>query len=172
MISFLRRLGERFSDLSERYIPDPYVVAILLTFVAVAAALATGAGPRRTMGAWNNGFWTLLPFMASIAVLLMAGDAVAKSPKFTAQLEKLARIPNSPFTAVWFVGFVAMGAAVVSWAIGLIVGAIMAKRVGYECKRKAPPDVPLKATISYSGGRSANSSRRTPAVKAVWLPPP
>jgi short-chain fatty acids transporter len=136
MLSVLRRFGELCSDLSEEYIPDPYVIAILLTFVASAAALVTGAGPQETLVAWNRGVWTLLPFMASIAVLLMAGDAIAKSPKFTSQLEKLARLPNSQFTAVWFVGFVAMAAALVSWAIGLIVGAIMAKRVAYECREK------------------------------------
>ena len=151
MITVLRRMGERFSDLSERYIPDPYVIAIVLTFVAVAAALATGAGPQQTMRAWNNGVWTLLPFMASIAILLMAGDAIAKSPRFTTQLEKLARIPDSQFTAVWFVGFVAMGAAIVSWAIGLIVGAIMAKRVAYECQEKGVEvHYPLLAAAGYT----------------------
>ena len=51
MLAVLRRLGERCSDLSEQYIPDPYVIAIVLTFVAVAAALGTGAGPRQTMTA-------------------------------------------------------------------------------------------------------------------------
>ncbi len=79
MLAVLRRLGERFSDLSERYIPDPYVIAIALTFVAVAAALATGAGSRQTMTAWTNGVWSLLPFMAAISALLMTGDAIAKS---------------------------------------------------------------------------------------------
>ncbi|WP_335999392.1 TIGR00366 family protein [Halorientalis halophila] len=151
MLAILRRLGERCSDLSEEYIPDPYVIAILLTFVAAAAAIATGAGPREIMGAWNGGVWTLLPFMASIAVLLMAGDAIAKSPKFTAQLEKLARVPNSQFTAVWFVGFAAMAAALVSWAIGLIVGAIMAKRVAYECREKGiAVHYPLLAAAGYT----------------------
>ena len=151
MIGLLRRLGERFSDLSEEYIPDPYVIAIVLTFVAVAAALATGASPQGTMRAWNGGVWTLLPFMASIAVLLMAGDAIAKSPKFTTQLERLARIPNSQFTAVWFVSFVAMTAALISWAIGLIVGAIMAKRVAYECREKGiPVHYPLLAAAGYT----------------------
>lgn len=151
MLGLLRRLGERCSDLSEEYIPDPYVIAILLTFIASVAALATGASSRETLGAWNRGVWTLLPFMASIAVLLMAGDAIAKSPKFTRQLEKLARVPNSQFTAVWFVGFVAMAAALVSWAIGLIVGAIMAKRVAYECREKdIKVHYPLLAAAGYT----------------------
>lgn len=180
MLDILRRLGEQFSDLSEQYIPDPYVIAIVLTFVSVAAALATGAGPQRTMRAWNGGVWTLLPFMASIAVLLMAGDAIAKSPKFTAQLEKLARIPNSQFTAVWFVAFVAMGAALVSWAIGLIVGAIMAKRVGYECKREGiPVHYPLLAAAGYTslmvyhGGLTSSVSLMmadTSLIPAAWEP--
>ena len=37
----------------------------------------------------------------------------------------------------------------------------------------APPDVPLSPTIRMSCSSSASRSpRRTPAVKAVWLPPP
>jgi len=180
MLTILRQTGERFSDLSERYIPDPYVIAIILTFVAVAAALATGAGPQQTMRAWNGGVWTLLPFMASIAILLMAGDAIAKSPKFTVQLEKLARVPNSQFTAVWFVAFVAMGAAVISWAIGLIVGAIMAKRVGYECKRKGiEVHYPLLAAAGYTslmvyhGGLTSSVSLMmadSSLIPAAWEP--
>ena len=180
MLTVLRRLGERFSDLSEEYIPDPYVIAIVLTFIATASALATGAGPRETMGAWNRGVWTLLPFMASIAVLLMAGDAIAKSPRFTEQLEKLARIPNSPFTAVWFVSFVAMAAALVSWAIGLIVGAIMARRVAYECREKGiKVHYPLLAAAGYTslmvyhGGLTSSVSLMmadSSLIPAAWEP--
>ena len=180
MIGVLRRLGERFSDLSEEYIPDPYVIAIVLTFFAVVAAILTGAGPQQTMRAWNAGVWTLLPFMASIAILLMAGDAIAKSPRFTTQLERLAQIPNSQFTAVWFVAFVAMVAAVISWAIGLIVGAIMAKRVAYECQRKGiAVHYPLLAAAGYTslmvyhGGLTSSVSLMmadSSLIPAAWEP--
>jgi short-chain fatty acids transporter len=136
MLGFARRLGERFSALSYRFIPDPYVIAILLTFVALAAAIGTGATPTAAFSAWGNGLWGLLPFMAAISVLLMMGDAIAKSPTFTRGLERLARVPDSRFQAVWFTGFVAMVTALVSWGVGLIVGAIMAQRVAYECREK------------------------------------
>jgi short subunit fatty acids transporter len=125
MLSLLRRFGERCSDLSEQYIPDPYVIAIVLTFVATLAALVTGATPREALSAWTGSVWSLLPFMAAISVLLMTGDAVAKSAAFTAGLERLARLPNYRFSAVWFTSFVAVAAALVSWAIGLIVAAIV-----------------------------------------------
>jgi hypothetical protein len=36
----------------------------------------------------------------------------------------------------------------------------------------APPDVPLNAMGSKSSGWFENSSARTPAAKAAWLPPP
>lgn len=151
MLNILRRFGERCSDLSEAYIPDPYVIAIILTFVAGGAAVLTGSGPRETLSAWTGGVWSLLPFMAAISILLMTGDAIAKSPIFTRGLERLARLPNSRFTAVWFTSFVAMAAAVVSWAIGLIVGAIMAKRVGYECQQKGiSVHYPLLAAAGYT----------------------
>ncbi len=151
MLSLLRRFGERCSDLSEAYVPDPYVIAILLTFVAAGAALVTGAGPQTTLTAWTKGVWTLLPFMAAISVLLLTGDAIAKSPTFTRGLERLARLPNSRFSAVWFTAFVAMAASVVSWAIGLIVGAIMAKRVAYECQEKGiSVHYPLLAAAGYT----------------------
>jgi len=151
MLRVLRTVGERCSDLSEEYIPDPYVIAILLTFVAGGAAVITGSGPRATLTAWTTGVWSLLPFMAAISVLLMTGDAIAKSPTFTRGLERLARLPNSRFTAVWFTSFVAMAAAIVSWAIGLIVGAIMAKRVAYECQEKdISVHYPLLAAAGYT----------------------
>ncbi len=118
--------------------------------------------------------------MASIAVLLMAGDAIAKSPKFTSQLEKLARPPNSQFTAVWFVGFVAMAAALVSWAIGLIVGAIMAKRVAYECRERGiAVHYPLLAAAGYTslmiyhGGLTSLVSLMmadSTLIPAAWAP--
>ncbi|MBX0325973.1 TIGR00366 family protein [Halomicroarcula sp. F13] len=147
----VRRLGEWFSDWSLRYIPDPYVIGILLTLLTVASALVSGSAPKETMDAWYTGVWTLLPFMATLSVMLMAGDAIAKSPSVTHALERIASIPNSPFVAVWFTAFVAMVTALVSWAIGLIVGAIMARRVAYECRQKGiKVHYPLLAAAGYT----------------------
>src|SRR5215208_6044846 len=44
----------------------------------------------------------------------------------------------------------------------------------YQTKRAqiAPPEVPLRATISFRLRSSARSRLSTPAAKAEWLPPP
>lgn len=128
--------GEWFSEWSLKYIPDPYAIAILLTLVTFLAVLGIGEGPVDALNAWSGGVWTLLPFMATLAVLLMLGDAIAKSPPITRVLERIAAFPSSQFTAVAFTAFVAMIASLLSWALGLIVGATMAKRVAYEMKRQ------------------------------------
>jgi short-chain fatty acids transporter len=147
----IKRLGEWFSDWSLKYIPGPYVIAIVLTFLTFGAALALGTSPKATLDAWYDGVWTLLGFMATLSVMLMAGDAIAKSPPVTHALERIASLPNSRFIAVWFTSFVAMATALVSWAIGLIVGAIMARRVAYECRRKGiEVHYPLLAAAGYT----------------------
>jgi short-chain fatty acids transporter len=144
-------LGEWFSEWSLRYIPDPYAIAIILTLVTFAATLGVGEGPVGAMDAWFDGVWTLLPFMATLAVLLMAGDAIAKSPAVTRVLERIARVPDTQFRAVAFTAFVAMVASLISWGLGLIVGAVMAKRVGYEMKQKGVAvHYPLLAAAGYT----------------------
>lgn len=144
-------VGNWFSELSLQYIPDPYAIAILLTFLTFAGALGIGESPTAALRAWSGGVWTLLPFMATLAFLLMTGDAIAKSPPVTRILERIAAFPTSQFTAVAFTAFVAMVTSLLSWALGLIVGATMAKRVGYEMKRKGiAVHYPLLVAAGYT----------------------
>ena len=132
----IRRLGEWFAELSLRYVPDPYVLVILLTFLSILSAFLVGAGPLEVFNAWNEGVWTLLVFMAQFSITLMAGDAIAKSPTVTRLLSRIGQLPNSPFTAVWATAVVAMISGLISWGLGLITGAVMAQQVAYWGKRR------------------------------------
>jgi short-chain fatty acids transporter len=151
LLDSVGRVGEWFSEWSLKYIPDPYAIAIVLTFATFLAVLGIGEGPSTAMRAWADGVWSLLPFMATLAVLLMAGDAIAKSPIVTRVLERIAALPSSRFTAVTFTAFIAIVASLISWALGLIVGATMAKRVGYEMKQKGiTVHYPLLVAAGYT----------------------
>lgn len=155
----IRRVGEKFADWAMRYMPDPYVFVIVLTVLAFGAALPlqlqeTGAVVPAVSGvldAWYGGVWTFLTFMAQFAVILMTGDAIAKSPAVTRLLERIARLPESQASAVAFTSFVAMVAALVSWGLGLIVGAVMARQVTYQAqKRGLKLHYPLVAAAGYT----------------------
>ncbi|WP_224270293.1 short-chain fatty acid transporter [Haloprofundus salinisoli] len=132
----VKRLGEWFADIAMEYVPDPYVLVILLTFIAAIGALLVGTSPTGVMDAWFGGVWTLLVFMAQFALTLMVGDAIAKSPAVSRLLRRIAGLPNSQFSAVALTSFVAMLAGLISWAIGLIVGAVIARQVAFRGKER------------------------------------
>lgn len=148
----IRRLGERFADASLKYMPDPYVFVIVLTALAFLGALGVGATPVAAMNAWYDGVWVFLTFMAQFAVILMTGDAIAKSPAVTRLLERIASLPGSRTTAVAFTSLTAMLAGLISWGLGLIVGAVMAKQVAYQGREKGLSlHYPLLAAAGYTG---------------------
>ncbi|WP_224447953.1 short-chain fatty acid transporter [Haloprofundus salilacus] len=130
----IKRLGEWFADIAMEYVPDPYVLVIFLTFIAAVGALLVGTSPTGVMDAWFGGVWTLLVFMAQFSLTLMVGDAIAKSPAVSRLLRRIAGLPNSQFSAVALTSFVAMVAGLISWAIGLIVGAVIARQVAFRGK--------------------------------------
>ncbi|GAA0253731.1 TIGR00366 family protein [Haladaptatus pallidirubidus] len=132
----IKRMGEAFADIAMEYVPDPYVLVILLTLIGAVSALLVGTSPTGVMDAWFGGVWTLLVFMAQFSLTLMIGDAIAKSPAVSRFLRRIADLPNSQFTAVALTSFVAMVAGLISWAIGLIVGAVIARQVAYRGKQK------------------------------------
>ncbi|MFC5970588.1 TIGR00366 family protein [Halomarina salina] len=155
----IRRLGEKFADWAMRYMPDPYVFVIVLTVLASLAAFPlelqeTGGLVPAVSGifdAWYGGVWTFLTFMAQFAVILMTGDAIAKSPAVTRLLERIAKLPKSQASAVAFTSFVAMVAALISWGLGLIVGAVMARQVTYQAQKKGLNlHYPLVAAAGYT----------------------
>lgn len=66
-------------DLFERVIPDPFVLAILITaFVAVVSALfAPHPSFMGIVGGWYKGFFDILTFAFQITLILVTGHAFA-----------------------------------------------------------------------------------------------
>ncbi len=90
----LRRVTRVFVRYAERYIPDPYLYAVLLTFITVAAALIfTPVGPVKVIASWYKGLWAILAFALQMALVLTTGEALAKAPPIKRLLEKLASLP-------------------------------------------------------------------------------
>ncbi|MBR6555700.1 MAG: TIGR00366 family protein, partial [Clostridia bacterium] len=65
-----------------RWLPDPFLFAIILTIVVyVAAMFATGMGPVEILAAWggSSGFWSLLSIAMQMALVLVLGSAMASA---------------------------------------------------------------------------------------------
>ncbi|QCC56540.1 short-chain fatty acid transporter [Natronorubrum bangense] len=162
--SAIERLGIRIANSVERWMPSPFLFAILLTYLVFFAALALGelgiieqaeggtAGPLGLVDHWFDGFWDFLAFAMQMTVILMTGFALAYHPRANAILVRLADIPSTPPQAVVFVAIFSMAIAWIHWGFSLILGAIFAREMGKVAYEKGiDVHYPLLAVSGYMG---------------------
>jgi short-chain fatty acids transporter len=131
-----QRLGQGVANWSERWIPSPFIFAIVLTAIAyVTAIVLTPDGPLENIINWYDGFWALLDFAMQMVLVLVTGYVIADSKQVSGFLARIAAWPDTGAQAAAYVAAVAMVAGYFHWGVGLIVGAIFAifvARSGYE----------------------------------------
>ena len=151
----IARLGLLISRAFRSVMPDPFVLAVLLTFVTVALALLlTPASPGKIVDAWASeaGLWSLLKFGMQMCLILVTGHALATSPPVARLTRRLAQLPTSAASAAALVAVLATTTAVLNWGLGLIVGAVAAREVGAAMHRKGiRVHYPLLAASGYLG---------------------
>ena len=149
----IRRMGSYFSRWADKYMPDPFLFAILLTFLTlILGIIFTDNGPFAMLKHWNKGFWTLLTFSMQMCLILVTGYALATTKVVGRAIEILADIPKTGAGAATLVAFVAIIAAYINWGLGIIVGALMARQValrGYQ--KKVAMHYPLLGAAGYAG---------------------
>ena len=127
----VQRFGEVIADRVERWMPSPFLFAILLTYVAaIAALISEGVSVPEIARSWYGGFWSLLQFAMQMVLILVTGCVVAYHPRVRAGILRLIRIPKNGRQAVVLVGLGSMLTGWVSWGLGLIFGAILAREMG------------------------------------------
>ena len=158
----IARFGYGFSKLAARFVPDPFVIALGLTFVVgcFAAALLIGAGapvtavPGRLFAGWFGGFsdGKLLAFALQMCLVLVTGHALALAPPVQRAIHVVARWPRTAGHATVLVAVVACGAALVHWGLGAVVGALVAREVARHAQaRGLAVHYPLLGAAAYTG---------------------
>ena len=149
----VQRLGEAIADRVERWMPGPFLFAILLTYVAAGAAfMSEGSGVTEIAVSWYEGFWNLLQFAMQMVIILVTANVVAYHPRVKGLIVSLARIPKNGRQAVVLVGIGSMLTAWISWGLGLIFGAILAREMGKHAARNGMAvHYPLLAVAGYMG---------------------
>ena len=79
-----RDLGEALSRFTERWVPDSWVICMMLTAVALLLAIfGAGVGPLEAVDAWGAGMWNLLELAMQFSIAMVAAHAcVASRPVF------------------------------------------------------------------------------------------
>ncbi len=147
--SVLQALSAFFARVMRRYLPDPFVFAIVLTFVTLILGLVF---QHKTVGDmviyWGAGFWNLLGFAMQMVLIVVTGYALAKTPLVDSILVRLSSIPKTPRGAIVLATVVCGLASYLNWGFGLILGTLMAQKLAVKIRGI---HYPLLIASAYTG---------------------
>lgn len=145
----IKSIARFFSQLVQRFLPDPLIFALLLTGVILAMSWAlTPATPVDLVLMWGSGFWNLLAFTMQMAMILVTGHALASSDAARRTLSALAGIARTPAQGTMLVALLSGIACAINWGFGLVLGAMFAREVA---RRIQGTDYRLLVASAYMG---------------------
>jgi short-chain fatty acids transporter len=149
----MERLGYRIAEIVERWMPSPFLFAVILTYIVyVVGLIATDTRPFEMIQFWYDGFWAFLTFSMQMVLILMTGFVIAYHPRVNDGLRWLTSLPSSGKGAVVMVAVVTMILGWVHWGISLIGGAILAREMGKTAHQNdIQVHYPVLAVAGYMG---------------------
>jgi short-chain fatty acids transporter len=147
----LADLGGRLSRFTERWIPDSWVVCMMITVLVLALAMAGARVSLHTaVLAWGGGMWTLLELSMQLSLALVAAHACVSSRPVFRTLEKLSgwSNPDRPVQAVVVMALFSLTTAYFNWALSLVASALF---IPFVCRKNPKTDVRLLAVAAYLG---------------------
>jgi short-chain fatty acids transporter len=147
--TLLGRVTAFFVYIFEKIMPDPFVFAVLLTFLGALMAwkFAPGATPASIVAAWYAGVFNLFTFAFQMVIMLVAGYALATSPAIHRALARIAALATTPMSAVSLTLLVSMIASWLNWGLGLVTAALLAREVA----KRVRIDFGWLVAAAYSG---------------------
>lgn len=144
-----KKLTDFFVKLMQKYLPDPFLFAVILTFIVYLLGISlTDSGPMQMVQHWVGGFWNLLAFSMQMVLVLVTGYVLASTPIIKRFLGIVAGLAKTPGQGIMLVGFVSTIASWINWGFGLVIGALVAKEVA---RRIENVHYPLLIATAYMG---------------------
>ncbi len=134
--------------LVNRYLPDPFLFAVILTLIVFILGMLIGNTPLDMVVYWGDGFWRLLEFSMQMVLILVTGFTLAKTPVFQWILRAVASLAKGAGSAIVLTTVVSALAAWINWGFGLVIGAMLAKEVARQVEKV---DYRLLIASAYSG---------------------
>ena len=154
--------ADKYAEWFRRLLPSPFTIAILLTLfiflIAVVFGTLSGTAVERSISildAWQTGLWNngLMVFAMQMMLMLVLGHVLALSKPIDRFISFMTdRFCNSTFQAALTVSGLTIIVALFNWGLGLIFGAIFARKVGERAIEKGIPlNYSLIGAAGYSG---------------------
>jgi len=151
MFDGFREFGAALSRFTERWVPDAWVICMILTAVALVLAIfGAGAGVEESILAWGDGVWVLLGLAMQFTIAMVAAHACVASRPVFRLLDRLAGLPDPerPVQAIVLAAGFSLVTAYLNWALCLVACALF---VPFICRRNPNVDIRVLIAASYIG---------------------
>jgi len=145
----------------KRFLPSPFTIAIILSLITIFIAIifsnfsnSNSFSFFEILSFWEKGIWNndLLVFAYQMILILVLGHILVLSSPINHLILKIVKYANTTKRAVVIVSFSVMIVAFFNWGLGLIFGAILARKVGDYCYEKnIKINYPLIGASGYVG---------------------
>lgn len=132
--------SKTFIKAARAVLPSPFTIAIGLTFITLILALfitkpidVSTISYIPTLGNyWFEGMFTsgLLAFTVQMMLILVLGHIIALSKPINFVINSFLRLCKDTATAAAIITFLTILIALFNWGLGLVFGAIMARKIG------------------------------------------
>ncbi|MCH8330949.1 MAG: short-chain fatty acid transporter [Bacteroidetes bacterium] len=154
--------SDRFLNLAKQLLPMPFTIAVLLTFLAMVLALfftdrgdiSLAAYSINILEFWEDGLWTgtLMIFAMQMMLMLVLGHVLARTWLAEQLIKRTVSYCSTTAKAAAIVTFLTVSIALFNWALGLIFGAIFARKIAeHAAQNKLEINYPLIGACGYSG---------------------
>jgi short-chain fatty acids transporter len=150
-LDVLREAGAALSRITERWVPDSWVICMILTSLALVLAIfGAGAGVEDSVLAWGAGVWNLLTLAMQFTIAMVAAHACVSSRPVFRLLDRLAGLPDPerPTQAVLLICLFSLVTAWLNWALNLVACALF---VPFVLRRNPKVDVRVLVAGAYIG---------------------
>ena len=151
VVAVVGDLGDRLCRFTQRWIPDSWVVCMLLTVAAVLLAMfGAGASLNESVLAWGDGMWALLELGMQFSIAMIAAHACVSSRPVYRFLDWLAGLPdrNKPVQAIALIGAYALVTGYLNWALSVVASALF---VPFVARRNPKADIRVIIAAAYLG---------------------
>lgn len=156
------KITQVIENLFKKYLPSPFTIAILLTLTTIFLALIF-TKPINTsafeyslniMRFWEKGIWTngLLVFAYQMMLILVLGHVLVLSTPVSNLILKVTKYCTNTATSAAIVSCSTMFIAFFNWGLGLIFGALLARKVAEHAqKNNFKLNYPIIGAAGYVG---------------------
>lgn len=156
------RITKTIETIFKRYLPSPFTIAVLLTLITIVLATfftkpeasSTTSYFVDVLSFWEDGIWnsSLLVFAYQMMLILVLGHVLVLSKPVNKIIVSITRSVTNTANAVILVSVTTMLVAFFNWGLGLIFGAILARKVGEHAQQNnIPINYPLVGAAGYVG---------------------